>query len=104
MANPASSPSWWPTTGSTAAWPLRTLGELAEFSNGLNFTQKDSGYRIRVLGVKDFQDNVLASLNDVATISIGRKLPNDGLTDNNNFKPLQPQLHYCSNTHTAWEV
>lgn len=60
--------------GSTTAWPLRTLGELAEFSNGLNFTQKDSGNRIRVLGVKDFQDNVLASLNNVATISIGRKL------------------------------
>jgi type I restriction enzyme S subunit len=34
-----------------------TLGAIAEFKNGLNFTKSSKGEKIRIFGVKDFQNN-----------------------------------------------
>jgi len=33
------------------------LGEIADFRNGLNYTKKDSGTGLKVIGVSDFKDN-----------------------------------------------
>ena len=38
-------------------WKQTTLGEIAEFKNGLNFTKSSKGETIRIVGVKDFQNN-----------------------------------------------
>lgn len=37
-------------------WVERTLGQLADFKNGLNFTKSSKGETIKIVGVKDFQD------------------------------------------------
>jgi len=38
-------------------WSKKTLGEIADFRNGINFTKASKGRQVRVLGVKDFQNN-----------------------------------------------
>ena len=38
-------------------WEDTTLGAIAEFKNGLNFTKNSKGEKIRIVGVKDFQNN-----------------------------------------------
>jgi type I restriction enzyme, S subunit len=37
-------------------WVETTLGEIADFKNGLNFTQSSKGEIIRIVGVKDFKN------------------------------------------------
>ncbi|MEM9419071.1 MAG: restriction endonuclease subunit S [Planctomycetota bacterium] len=46
------------------------LGEIADFKNGLNYTQSSKGQSIRVVGVGDFGDNDIAPLDaaEYATI------------------------------------
>lgn len=36
-------------------WPLVRLGDIAEFRNGLNFTNASTGESVKVIGVGDFQ-------------------------------------------------
>ena len=40
----------------TNRWPMRLLGELAEFRNGVNYDKNSFGVGVKVVGVKDFQD------------------------------------------------
>ena len=37
-------------------WVEKTLGQLADFKNGLNFTKSSKGETVKIVGVKDFQD------------------------------------------------
>jgi type I restriction enzyme S subunit len=41
-------------------WNARVFGDLADFRNGINFTMASRGRRVRVLGVKDFQNHFYA--------------------------------------------
>lgn len=40
-----------------ADWGETTLGAIAEFKNGLNFTKSSKGQKVSIVGVKDFQNN-----------------------------------------------
>lgn len=44
------------------------LGAIAEFRNGLNFTSTSKGETIRIVGVKDFQDNLNVPVESLATV------------------------------------
>jgi hypothetical protein len=37
-------------------WPIKKLGDLAEFRNGVNYNKSSFGEGIKVVGVSDFQD------------------------------------------------
>ena len=49
-------------------WTIKTLGEMAAFRNGINFTKSSKGEPIKILGVKDFQSNYWAPLSDLDSI------------------------------------
>jgi type I restriction enzyme S subunit len=38
------------------SWRSATLGELADFRNGLNYTKDNFGSGLRIISVKDFGD------------------------------------------------
>jgi type I restriction enzyme M protein len=38
-------------------WPIVSMGEIAEFKNGLNFARSEGGEPLRIVGVGDFQSN-----------------------------------------------
>lgn len=42
-------------SGVEEKWSTKSLDDIAEFRNGINFTKASRGKQIRVLGVKDFQ-------------------------------------------------
>jgi type I restriction enzyme S subunit len=52
-----------------SGWGTTRLGELADFRNGLNYTNADFGRGLAVIGVMDFQNNVIADLDHLAEIS-----------------------------------
>lgn len=52
-------------------WATTPLGELADFRNGLNYTDADLGSGLAVIGVTDFKNNVIAELGNLAEISLG---------------------------------
>jgi type I restriction enzyme, S subunit len=49
-------------------WVEKSLGEMATFRNGINFTKTSKGDPIRILGVKDFQSNHWAPLEALDSI------------------------------------
>ena len=49
-------------------WTDRTLGEIAVFRNGINFTKSSTGEPIKILGVKDFRSSYWAPLEDLETV------------------------------------
>lgn len=51
-------------------WTETTLGAIAEFKNGLNFTRSSKGETVRIVGVKDFQDNFWVPEHDLEAIQI----------------------------------
>lgn len=55
-------------------WSETTLGAVAEFRNGLNFTKNSNGARIKIVGVKDFQNNFFVPTDDLETILIDGEL------------------------------
>jgi type I restriction enzyme S subunit len=59
------------------------LGELATFRNGINFTKSSRGDTVKIVGVKDFQNNFWAPLDslDAATID-GAPADSDTLKEN----------------------
>ncbi len=60
------------------------LGELCDFRNGINYTKDSTGERIKIVGVKDFQDNFYAPTEDLDyVIADGKINENDLLRENN---------------------
>jgi type I restriction enzyme S subunit len=55
-------------------WSEKPLGALAEFRNGINYTQNSKGERIQVVGVKDFQKNFWVPSGDLDTVSVDDRL------------------------------
>ncbi|MFT9399670.1 restriction endonuclease subunit S, partial [Acetobacter sp.] len=49
-------------------WPVVSIGEIAEFKNGLNFTRSEDGEPLRIVGVSDFQSNTVVPSSTLATI------------------------------------
>ncbi|MDD2286829.1 MAG: N-6 DNA methylase [Paludibacter sp.] len=58
-------------------WELKKLGEISEFKNGLNFTKSSSGEFIKVFGVGNFKNHLIAPLEDLDKVQI-----NENLNDN----------------------
>lgn len=51
-----------------------TLGELATFRNGINFTKNSKGDRVRIIGVKDFQQNFDVRTDDLEWVALDGRL------------------------------
>jgi len=55
-------------------WEERTLGEIATFRNGMNYTKGSKGETIKIVGVKDFQNNFWAPLEHLSSVTIDGEL------------------------------
>lgn len=55
------------------------LGEVAEFRNGLNYTNVDNGTGLAVVGVADFQDRVTVDINGLSQLSLSALSKSDSL-------------------------
>jgi type I restriction enzyme S subunit len=64
-------------------WKRRTLADIADFRNGINFLRGERGYSVKVVGVGDFQRHeTLAAFGDTSTITITNEIgPDDLLQD-----------------------
>ncbi|NII25164.1 N-6 DNA methylase [Pseudoflavitalea sp. X16] len=58
-------------------WGLKKMGDISEFKNGLNFTKSSSGELIKVFGVGNFKNHLIAPLEDLEVVQI-----NENLNDN----------------------
>lgn len=64
-------------------WVDLPLGELANFRNGINFTQSSRGEVVRIVGVKDFQQHFWVPLDALETVVIeGDLTAEDTLEEN----------------------
>ncbi|HCB1495068.1 TPA: restriction endonuclease subunit S [Citrobacter braakii] len=52
----------------TQGWVEKSLGEMATFRNGVNFTKTSKGEAIKILGVKDFKNHYWARLDSLESI------------------------------------
>jgi type I restriction enzyme S subunit len=55
-------------------WVEKSLGDLATFRNGINYTKDSKGERIKIVGVRNFQKHFSAPLDDLDTVTIDGKL------------------------------
>ena len=51
-------------------WPVPLMGEIADFKNGLNFTRSDTGESLRIVGVGDFQSNMIVPVASLSSVSL----------------------------------
>jgi type I restriction enzyme S subunit len=58
------------------SWPEVSLGDIAEFRNGLNYTKDNEGEGLRIINVKDFGDKSVPNYEDLAELN-----PNNILRD-----------------------
>jgi type I restriction enzyme M protein len=59
------------------AFDEQNLGNIAAFKNGLNYSRSSVGELIKIIGVKDFQDNFSPDLNLLEETQIDGKLSDD---------------------------
>ncbi|MEB3733860.1 restriction endonuclease subunit S [Halopseudomonas pachastrellae] len=55
-------------------WVECSLGDVAEFKNGLNFSKNSKGEHVKIAGVKDFQSNYVISANEFETAQVDGEL------------------------------
>ena len=60
-------------------WGTTRLGDIADFRNGLNYTDADLGEGLAVIGVSDFQDNVTAGLGALSQLNMSALSKGDAL-------------------------
>jgi hypothetical protein len=60
-------------------WVEKRLGDLATFRNGINFTKSSRGESVKIVGVKDFQQNYWAPLDNLDTVTIEDTLPDSDM-------------------------
>lgn len=61
-------------------WKRTTLGDVADFKNGLNFTKTDKGEAIKIVGVGDFKDlSELRSTDYLETVYVNNKVKDEEL-------------------------
>lgn len=51
-------------------WHVPSMGEIAEFKNGLNFTRCEDGEPLRIVGGSDFQDNWLVPADSLSSVQL----------------------------------
>lgn len=56
-------------------WVEKRLGDLVTFRNGINFTKSSRGDSVKIVGVKDFQNNYWAPLDNLDTVATDGMLP-----------------------------
>lgn len=55
-------------------WEEKLLGEFATFRNGINYTKGSKGEKIKIVGVKDFQDSYWVPANNLVEVSLDGKI------------------------------
>jgi len=55
-------------------WVEKSLGSLASFRNGINYTKDSKGERIKIVGVRNFKKNFSAPMDDLNTVTINGEL------------------------------
>ena len=55
-------------------WKDRTLGEVAHFKNGLNYSKNSNGQTLPVVGVGDFQSNYIVPIENLQSSTIDGEL------------------------------
>lgn len=55
-------------------WVEKPLGSFATFRNGINYTKDSKGEHIKIVGVRNFQKNFSAPLDDLDSVTIDGKL------------------------------
>lgn len=55
-------------------WEKKSLGEIATFRNGMNFTKSSRGEQINIVGVKDFQNSFWVPFETLETVVLDGKL------------------------------
>jgi type I restriction enzyme S subunit len=55
-------------------WKEVSLGELASFRNGINFTQDSKGEEVKIVGVKDFRDDYWIPSENLDVVTVDGKL------------------------------
>ena len=55
-------------------WVEKSLGSLASFRNGINYTKDSKGDRIKIVGVRNFKKNFSAPMDDLDTVTIDGEL------------------------------
>ncbi|MGH6795741.1 MAG: restriction endonuclease subunit S, partial [Methylocella sp.] len=58
-------------------WVEKKLGDIATFKNGLNFTKNSKGELIKIVGVKDFQNDFFVPVSKLETVRIDGQLGTD---------------------------
>ncbi len=66
-------------------WSKRRLGDLATFRNGINFTKSSQGDSVKIVGVKDFQKNYWAPLDNLDTVTTDGTLPDSDMLRENDL-------------------
>lgn len=61
-------------TGDKAFFELKSLGDIATFRNGINFTKGSKGELIKIVGVKDFQKSFWVPFQALESVTIDGKL------------------------------
>ncbi len=59
-----------PQIDTDESWEMVKLGEVATFKNGINYTKDSNGSVVKVLGVRDFKNNLFAPLDSFESIQI----------------------------------
>lgn len=67
------------------AWVERPLGETVAFRNGINFRKSSTGVPVRILGVKDFQNNFWAPQEDLDFIRPDGVVPDADVLQENDI-------------------
>ena len=60
-------------------WRVVILGEICSFKNGLNFNKASSGFVVKIIGVGDFQDNLIAPLDALDDVRLDAPLADEYL-------------------------
>ena len=55
-------------------WPIIELGDICSFKNGLNFNKTSSGYTVKIIGVSNFQKNLIAPMNGLDEVHLDQPL------------------------------
>jgi type I restriction enzyme M protein len=61
--------NWQPNIEVESEWQSVSLGDIAEFKNGINFTKQSKGRQIKIIGVRHFQDHTIAPLDDLDEVT-----------------------------------
>jgi type I restriction enzyme S subunit len=60
--------------GQDRNWVKRSLGALASFRNGINYTKDSKGEKVKIVGVKDFQKNFWLPSENLDTVMVDGEL------------------------------